>query len=213
METATIRRNRPSIVRIAAVALTLTALFFGRTGMASASGTPLRTVVADASADAGELWANTFARSGMSFATPDVYLVSEPTATSCGVLDADDLETYCAVDATIYLGVDELRSVRGDFGTYGVALVVADAYGFAVIDQLGHFGDPGTGAGASCLAGVWTWYADRDGELYAGAVADGAALYATFEGGSTLASAFLLGYNTDNINDCIPGGTGSSTTY
>ena len=89
-----------------------------------------------------------------------------------------------------------------------MAVIVADAYGFAVLDQLGYWDDPELELGATCLAGYWAWYADQNGKLDSGAIGAAQDFYAeTFSDGDYLAQAFLLGYQTDEIDNCLPNGT------
>ena len=94
MTTGTTHTTRPSIVRIAAVALVLAALLLGHGGIASAHTTPVFDTVYSASDDADTLWSRIFAESGLDFISPSVYLVNGPTETGCGSLDDTDIETY-----------------------------------------------------------------------------------------------------------------------
>lgn len=195
-----------------AVAVCAAAVLAGVPGGASAhhatTTSDLVTTVVD---DVDDTWADVFGRAGELYFSPDVVLYEGTIATPCGLVGGGEFAFTCAADGTIYLDELALTDIAADHGTVAVALVVADAWGYHVLDQ---FGIAGAGFArdqqATCLAGVWAWYAEDAGSITLGAINVGADFYEeTYTNGDLLAEAFVLGYATDTISTCFSTGLGA----
>ena len=203
---------RRRIGRILTIAVCGAALLAGLPGGASAHHaawtSDLVTTVVD---DVDDTWAGVFRRAGELYVSPDVVLYEGTISTPCGTLSGGDIASTCTADGTIYLDEVALTDIAAEHGTVAVALVVADAWGYHVLDQ---FGIAGSGFArdqqATCLAGVWAWYAEEAGSITTGAIDVGADFYeATYTNGDLLADAFVLGYATDDIRTCFSTGLGT----
>jgi hypothetical protein len=155
--------------------------------------------------DVDAIWAGAFDRMGMDYRSPDVVIFAGGVDSACGYIDGATTAATCDADETIYLNERKLTQIADEWGEFAVALVVADAWGFHVLDLLGvESAGFDRESQASCLAGVWAWFAEDAGSISPSAVTAGADFYVeTYRGGDLLAEAYLLGYATDNIGDCF----------
>lgn len=200
--------NRVSLVRIPVLLLICLAFLASTPGFAGAQGSgngSIEDVVVIAVNDIDSLWADLFAASDIDYLGPDVVLYDGGVSTPCGELTTGNYYSfYCSDDVTLYLDAQALSYVADEHGTFAVAVVIADAWGYYLQDALDvdASGEAAT-VGATCLAGAWTWFAVDMGMANEADLSGALSYYENLPDGELLAEVFIFGFETESVADCF----------
>lgn len=132
---------------------------------------PLNTLLQYAVADINKFWGQGFAASGRRYVAPGVYPYSRPVTTACGTAVMNNA-FYCPASNSIYFDAGFVRKFYEEVGDYAAVSIIAHEWGHLVQAQLGI--NRGNSFSiqmelqADCLAGAYTLYAERAGELEEG---------------------------------------------
>jgi uncharacterized protein len=113
------------------------------------------------------------------YVKPKFVLFTEQVRTACGVAQSDTGPFYCPGDQKLYLDFSFFRELKTEFGAPGdfaQAYVIAHEVGHHVQNLLGTMdrvgGDSRSSVAlelqADCYAGVWAFYANKQGLVEAG---------------------------------------------
>ena len=210
--------NRVSIVRIFALTLLCAVVLAATPSFASADGGHggdqggfttdviyVEDVIALAVADLDLVWDDVFANDGLVYSGTDVVLYEYGVQTACGDLGGDNIYgMYCGADATIYLSTLALTDIGNSYGSFAVAVAIADLWGYYIQDLLGVSGSADfLDVQATCLAGSWAWFAADAGLVSEDDLAGALAFYENMRDGDLMVEFFIFGYETDAVADCF----------
>jgi predicted metalloprotease len=136
-------------------------------------------------ADLEDTWAEIFSRENLRYVPPNMVLFTDAVQSACGFNSAAVGPFYCPGDQKVYLDLGFFRQLENRFGAPGdfaQAYVVAHEVGHHVQNALGiseqvHRAQSQRSKAeanelsvrlelqADCLAGVWGYYANRQGNM------------------------------------------------
>ena len=125
--------------------------------------------------DVDDTWAQIFQQAGRNYDRPRLVIFPRATDSACGGASSSVGPHYCPPDQTVYLDVSFFRELRDRFGASGDfahAYVIAHEVGHHVQNELGIMDKVENREDgirlelqADCLAGVWSYTAEKRGLL------------------------------------------------
>ena len=108
-------------------------------------------------------WATTFRDEGLSYSSPNIFVVERETPTGCGMVRPEPNASYCPPDRTIYLIPQFLVDQERQFGDYAPIAILSHEWGHHVQALLGIEGPTRKDfeLQADCLMGAFTRHADE----------------------------------------------------
>ena len=193
------------IARAGTLLLAVLILLGATGGRAGAASPELLDLVTIANDDVSGSWASLFAEAGYGYTEPIVILVDKSATSDCFTFKATSRFGICPREETIYLGARALDDIEADYGEFTVAVTIAEAYGYHVLNLFDvESGGIDRAVQAACLAGYWAAGVEIAGRVEPGAVSDVAETYAElYEDGDLLAQGILYGAGTEYANDCF----------
>lgn len=112
-------------------------------------------------------WAATFRDEGISYESPNIFVVERETSTGCGTVRPETNAFYCAPDRTIYLIPQFLVDQDRQFGDYAPIAILSHEWGHHVQAMIGIVGPTRKDfeLQADCLMGAFTRHADEQALL------------------------------------------------
>ncbi len=138
----------------------------------------LATSVEAVAGEIDQLWAETYDRIGKEYDSAEIVAFDRTIKTDCGTAKAGRGSIYCPADATVYLDLKSLATIRDEDGAVPAVVVIARLYGLHLL-ALDHptdeaaMDDPADARqlGADCWAGLLIRLAEIDGLMPLGTTA------------------------------------------